>query len=59
MIEPKRKPCAPWQPGMIIPDTVPPVKPVNAQGHFIVNSTRQLIMRALVSSRTQLKQMKD
>ena len=55
MKPPKLKPYKPWQPGMVIGlmDTL--IKPAHANEYFIVNSTRQTIMRALVSSRSEMK----
>lgn len=54
MIPPKIKPLEGWQPGFIATDFTC-VKPVYAREHFVVNATRQAIMRALVSSRCEIK----
>ena len=54
MIPPRIKPPIQWQPDMLVND-LHPVKPVYAHEYFIVNSTRQTIMRALVSSRAACK----
>lgn len=58
MIPPKVKPPVRWQPGMLVGEGTHVCVPTYANDHFIVNSTRQVIMRALVSSRMKLKQLK-
>ena len=58
MIPPRIKPPKPWQPGLIIGLNGGCFKPEHANEHFIVNSTRQTIMRALVSSRAASKKSK-
>ena len=55
MIPPKIKPPVKWQPGFIIGLSSTLIKPVAANEWFIVNSTRQCIMRAIVSSRSEIK----
>lgn len=55
MIPPSIKPPVPWQPGLLVGLVGGCVKPVHANEWFVVNSTRQCIMRALVSSRTEIK----
>ena len=56
MIEPPEKPPV-WQPDMyLLGDR--PQKPINAGTHFLVNSSRQIIMRAMLSSRSAYKQSK-
>ena len=54
MTPPKIKPPVAWQPGMLVWEAST-VKPVHTNECFIVNSARQTIMRALVSSRAACK----
>ena len=54
MIPPKIKPPVVWQPGMLVWGAAA-IKPVHANEYFVVNSARQTIMRALVSSRAACK----
>ena len=55
MIPPKIKPHKPWEPNRIIGLSGTTFKPDAANEWFIVNSTRQCIMRAIVSSRSEIK----
>lgn len=57
MIPPKIKPPERWQPLMVVSSSYP-YKPTKANEHFLVNSSRQAISRAMVSSRISFKHPK-
>lgn len=59
MIEPRRRPHLEWSRDRFITDNNRAVIPLDAREHFIVNTSRMIIMRALVSSRNEMKQLKS
>lgn len=59
MIEPKRKKPVPWQPNAFLIGLRSPRAPETAPEHFLVNSARQVILRAWVSSLHEVRKIKD
>jgi hypothetical protein len=57
MMEKNENRLVPWTPEYLLttPSGDYPRKPLNANDHFIVNSARRIIMRAMVSSRFEVK----